>query len=292
MRHHKQQGSNYGCSQICVRLDRIQFRAHLFLVKLLLLAGFVRMRDHFVMSQTWIVTYRRVVTYRHPRTRTTVAIQYSPACTWLWPFKVTGIPDDQVGFCRDELERIFGAFRRNQLLTAELALDFSSHSGVDRDFILRHGIFGKSLPVGNRIGDELRYGSRYSVTMVRAYQKPEIRSYRVEVELRKPWLHRQGIQKLTDLQKLHGLLVPSRIRFVSIDWHALARQLSRKGVAPDPIMKEAQRRAHSIHRALHYVRSKGGITNAYRLLVPLPINRKIQSALITWAHLWSQAGEK
>src|ERR1700681_418663 len=100
-----------GRSQIVIRLDRLQFRARAFFIKALLFAGFTRIRGHFVRSQTAITTYMRVETFINRMTGTKLFLQCQPACPWLWPYKVTAIPDDQLGFCRLELERVFSAFK-------------------------------------------------------------------------------------------------------------------------------------------------------------------------------------
>ena len=123
---------------------------------------------------------------------------------------------------------------------------------------------------------------------VRAYEKREIGSYRVEPELQSAWLRAHNIQHLKDLPKLRTFLVPSRIGFARIDWKTLGKHLSRKWLAADQIVREAQLRASSIHVALDYLRNDVGVANVHRFLCPLPINMAIRSALQTWARQWAE----
>ena len=277
-------------SHLCtVRLDRLQFRARAYVLKLLLLSGFVRMRGHSVRAQTSVTTYRRVDTFLNQRTGTKVFLQREPACPWLWPLKATVVAEDRRGLCSVEAERIFSAFKPARLLLVELALDFTLPGGIDRAFVLRYGLFGKSRPIGGRLYKNLRYGSRFSGAITRAYEKPQTKAYRVEVQLQRTWLRAWGIQQLGDLAKLPALIVPSRVRFVRIDWDALAKYLSRKEIAADPIVREAQTRG-SLHSALEYLRRDVGVANVHRFLRLLPINEEIRLALQMWARKWAEDG--
>ena len=100
-----QMSNRDGRSQIVVRLDRLQFRARVFFMEALLFAGFTRIRGHFVRSQTAIATYLRVETFINCQIGTRLFLQRRPACPWLWPFKVSAVPNDKVGFLRADLER-------------------------------------------------------------------------------------------------------------------------------------------------------------------------------------------
>ncbi len=279
--------------ELCqTRVDRVQFRARQMVLALLLKIGFVCTSNYFVRSLTSIKTYLRVMTFRRESTATKLFIQYEPACAWLWLCKGIVIPHDVAGTKQAELTEILHAFGGAQLLAVEVALDFTIGSGVDREFICRHGLFGKSHPVGNRVGDELRFGSRLSATMVRAYEKPEVQAYRLEPELRRIWLAANGIEDIEDLKKLPTLLLPSRVTFVRINWEKLAKHLSRKGFSPERIIEEARARSSSIHAALQYLRWDIGVANVHRFLIPLPINRVMRKALVAWARRWAEEGKK
>jgi hypothetical protein len=205
-------------SEICTaRLDRVQIVADALRNGLPEIAGFDVCRDSFVRPQTSITTYRRVRNYKNFKTKTTVDIQYQCVPPWLRAIKMTVIADDLMGLQRRELEEICSAFKAPRVLTVEFAIDFSAASRVDRAFVLAHGIFGRSTLVGGRFYKSLRYGTRHSETMVRAYEKPEISSYRIEIELHSSWLRKQGLKNLADLSKLSVLLSPGRIQLVEID---------------------------------------------------------------------------
>jgi hypothetical protein len=122
--------------------------------------------------------------------------------------------------------------------------------------------------------------------MVRAYKKPEISSFRIEIELHSSWLRKQGLKDLEDLSELPVLLSPGRIQLVEIDWDLLTTHLSRKGLDAENIVGEAQSRAYSIDRALEFLRNEVGLQNVRRLLRPVRINRTIRDALRTWAKSW------
>ena len=274
-----------------VRLDRVQFRARAWGLKLLLLLGFVRMRGGFVRSQTTVTTYRREDRFLNRRTGTKVYLQHDRACPWLWPLKVTVVPDDGPGLCGGEVQRMLGAFTNARLLRVEVALDFTAGSGIDRSFVLRHGLFGKSRLVGGRLYKDLRYGSHYSDIFVRGYEKPAIESYRVESQLQSGWLRARGIQRFGDLARLPTQIVPGRVGFFRIDWDALAGHLARKKMAAEPIIRKAQTRIRSLHTVLDYLRHDVGVANVHRFLRPLAVNRQIRGALRTWARQWAVQGK-
>jgi len=203
----------------------------------------------------------------------------------LEPVKLTVVGDDSRGLLRAELENVCRPFRWTRLLMVEMAFDFEEGSDVDRAFVLSHGLFGRSELVGGRFFKDLRYGTRHSATMVRAYQKLEAKCFRVELELHHAWLRKFGINQLNDLSKLPELLCFSRIRFVSIDWEALANHLDRRG-HPSSALKRARSQAYSIHRTLNFLRSETGLVNVCRFLKPLGINMAIKRELQDWANRW------
>lgn len=273
-------------SEICtVSIDRVQLLARTGTKQIPHIPGFEVCRDSFVRPQTAIRTYDRVRKLENPETGTTIYAQSWPAPPWLEPFKLTVVGNDSTGLQRAELEAGCRQFRWTRLLTVELAIDFWEASEVDRSFVLRHGLFGRSRLVGGRLYKDLRYGTRHSDTMVRAYKKPEIHSYRVELELHAAWLLRFGLTQPRDLSKLPQLLCFSRIRFVAIDWDALRDHLRRKG-HPASVLNGVQSQARSIHRVLNLLRSEFGLANVHRFLSPLPINTEIKRQLEKWANRW------
>ena len=272
-------------SDLKIRLHRVQLTAQTFTNELPSIPGFTVCRDRFVRQQTKIRTYDRGRTLKNAETDRRIYLQHQCKPPWLEPVKLTVVPARSKGLKRGELEAIFGRFKCPHFLTVELALDFAEDSQVDRSFVLRHGLFGRSRPVGGRHFGDLRYGTRHSDTMVRAYERPETASYRVEIEMHSAWLRRYGITQPRDLSKLPPLLCFRRIRFVAIDWDALAGHLQRKG-HPDSALNRARSLAYSLHRALSLLRSEIGLVNVHRFLRPLPINAVIEGELEDWANRW------
>ena len=268
-----------------VSTDRVQFIAWLT-SELPEFPGFQVCSDRLVRSQTSIKTYCRLRIYKNRETRTTIYLQHRPACPWLAPTKVTVVREDDKGLDRSELEKITGAFKKILLITDEVAFDFPPCSGIDRNFVLRHAIVGKSQLVGGRPYGDLRYGTRHSATMVRAYGKPEIRSYRIEIELHSSWLRKNGLKSPEDLSTLSGLLLPRRLEFMRIDWASLSAHLSRKGLPAERLITRTRSKAYSLARALKYLRDEVGLSNVHRFLRPLQINRLIQKQLQAWADRW------
>lgn len=269
-----------------VLLDRVQFPAWPRDMQLPEIPGFKVERDSFVRPQTSITTYRRVRVLKNHNSNTAIYLQYGAACPWLAPFKVTVVTQRRRGLDATGLGQITEAFERTTLLTAEIAFDFSPSSGVNRKFVLRHGLFGKSKLDSKRTFRDLRYGTRHSATMTRAYHKAETGAYRIEVELHARWLRAHGIRTPGELPNLADLLLPGRLQFVRIDWIALAAHLSRKGLPTESIVSRARSRASCLSGALEYLRDEVRLSNVHRFLEPLTINRPMQRQLSAWAARW------
>lgn len=275
---------------LCViRVDRAQVHAKTFAGQLPRIPHFQLIWDRFVRPQTSPQTYRRVRSLKNTTTDTTLWIQYWPILPGLRPAKLTLIANDRKGLRRPELEQVIRQFEEPRLLTVELAFDFSKASGVDRGFVLRHGVFGKSRIVGGGAHQNARLGGRDSDTMVRVYPKGETSSFRVEIELHSSWLRRNNVIGVGDLPKLADLLLPKRLLFVQIDWESLSRHLARKGLPAAKLVSEAKLRSHSIHETMKFLRNEVGLCNVRRFLRPLRINRPIQRELQIWANGWRRS---
>jgi hypothetical protein len=272
--------------KVCkVLLDRVQFVARTWTLQIPEIPGFRVCRDSFVRQQTAIRTYSRVRNFKNLKTCTTIYAQYWAAPPWLEPVKVTVVADDSKGVQRQELEAICGQFKWTRLLMAEIAFDFGEGSEVDRTFVLSHALFGRSKLVGGRLFKDLRYGTRKSSTMVRAYQKVETACYRVEIELHAAWLRSFEITQPRDLSKLAQLLCFSRINFVAIDWDALVDHVQRKD-HPASALNDARSQAYSIHRVLTLLRHQIGLVNVQKFLKPLRTNAVVKRQLEVWAIRW------
>ena len=269
-----------------VVLDRLQAFAWAWTQDIPDIAGFEVHQDFLVRRQTTIKTYHRVRIYRNRKTTTRIYVQYRPACPWLAPFKLSVVADDRSGLQRPELEGVFNEFRAMRILTLEVAFDFSRDAGVDEEFVLRHGIFGKSHLRVERLCRNLRFGTRHSDCMVRAYFKKQIFSFRVEIEFHSRWFRKHDISSLDDLSKLSKLIPIAHIQFVKIDWASLRTHLQRSGVSGTVAITRAKACGPSIQGILSHLRMKAGCTNVHRFLRALPVNETVSRALQTWSERW------
>jgi hypothetical protein len=169
------------------------------------------------------------------------------------------------------------------LILLEAALDFAFGSGVDIEFILRHGIFGKSKPQTDRGGPgQLRYGGRHSDKLVRAYHKSAIEAFRVELELHSRLLRSHRIHRLEDVDRALTSIVLSHFQLAHIHWSALrSHLLARFQTAGLEILATAKARSASIHEVLRYLRNRP-VNNVHRFLRPMTEN---QLALAAAANL-------
>jgi hypothetical protein len=249
------------------------------------IAGYKVVKDTRVRRQGAVATYERSRQLRSVTTGSRIFIQYKPLKGYLPHQRVTMIADDELGITPKEIEDVIGGhFHAHKISLAEIALDFTELSGVDEEFVLRFGKFGKTRRRKNRGGKGTqRWGSRGSLKLVRAYWKKPIRSYRVELELHSALLRRCAVTNVGRLYSIASTLATSHFRFVRIDWDKLAPALRRR-LDPDSmgILAEARRRADiSLGYATRFLGRR--IPNVHRCLKPLPINRDVRAALWKWA---------
>jgi hypothetical protein len=193
------------------------------------------------------------------------------------------VSDDKTGLSRDEIQRVLRHCRSYQLLTVEIAIDFAPSTGVNKQYIRRHAVFGKSHRREKRTKADLYYGSRKSDKLVRCYEKTEVGAYRVELEAHSGLLRRNGIVSLDDLIRLPELICPKHFSLVALDWDQLRRYLASKmGDRSDRVNAGARRRRTSVLRLQRYLRRKG-VLNTHRFLVPRTINKDVKRALNKWA---------
>jgi hypothetical protein len=174
--------------------------------------------------------------------------------------------------------------RTYQLLLVELALDFATESGVDGKFVKRHGRFGKSRRQLDRGGPgQLRYGTRKSYKLVRCYAKPELQSYRVELELHSGFLRKHSISSFGDLEKLVTLVCRDHLQLVFVRWKRLGRHLVQKfgDRRGKTLLQAARDRSQSLQRVSKFL-TRRGVTNPHRFLKPMKINQNIRQAMQAW----------
>src|ERR1035437_4832991 len=133
------------------------------------------------------------------------------------------------------------------------------------------------------------WGGRKCDKFVRCYEKPEVASYRVEVELHSQLLRREHISTLEDFDGLQGAIYPRHFRSVDVDWPRLERHVARKlGGHSQAIIAGAQHRRSSLSRLRRYLR-RNGITNFHRFLVPHAINKRIDRSFTRWIRQFENA---
>jgi hypothetical protein len=246
------------------------------------LSGFKVIRDSFVRSQTNIKTYARCRQYQSRKNDAKIYWQYERQKSWLKPWKITIVADDKTGLSYNEIEVVLSHCRFCHFLIIEVAIDFSPSTGVNRQFVRRHAVFGKSRRAHRKSESRLYWGGRKCDKFVRSYQKEELNSYRVELELHSQLLSREDIGTLDDFESLPILIYPKHLRFVEVDWNRLRRYVKRKlGRQSKETIATAQRKAASISRLRRYFRRKC-VVNFHRFLVPHALNEKIDQAFTRW----------
>jgi hypothetical protein len=237
--------------------------------------GFHITRDSFVRQQTKVGTYGRVRSLENPKTGTKVYLQYQRKHGWLQPMLVTVVANDATGILLPDSLTISTALGPIVTRLMELALDFSAESGVNKDFVLKHALFGKSRPAHDpRFPDQLQYGTRHSAKFVRVYPKQR---FRVELELHRGW---EGLP--TGALDLHKLPLNSDdIRFVDVDWRALDAHLARKSPSAKKITADVRRQYNSIHQLLTFLSAKG-VNNPHLFLRTSEKDGLIWKAFADW----------
>jgi hypothetical protein len=250
--------------------------------------GFRVTADKFVRTKARITTYRRVRSLVNPRTGTQLFVQYQRAHGFLKPVRVTVVGSDPTGIPWPDLKKIGDAYGDLLIRTLELAFDFAPGSGVDKDYVLKHALFGKSQPVNTgRYPDSLRYGARQADKLVRCYWKSEVDAFRVELEFHSGW---PGLPE-TDCHLHETGLVANDFRFVYVRWRALDAHLASGGARGKGIAAEARVHYGSIHQLLRYLRSVG-IHNAHRFVRTSKKDSEIRQAFEVWRNSVSPRDRK
>jgi hypothetical protein len=268
-----------------VRLDRISANAVAQDKAIKNLRGYKCLSDFRPQQQGRALNYGRVRKFCSVTNSSKVTLQYERRVPWGAPQRVTMIGHDQTGLSLQEIQGVISQCYRHDLSLVELAFDFTPEAGVDREFVLRHGRFGKSRRRLDRGGPgTLRYGGRSCPKLVRCYLKESLEVFRVELELHRSLLRKYGATTIHDLAAVAARLVPAHLRFVCVCWKKLKTYLVKKfGNDGNRIAEEARHQADlSLAKALRYL-AKVGVPNPHRFLVPLKINRAVREALQRWA---------
>ncbi|HEU0047024.1 MAG TPA: hypothetical protein VFQ43_05390 [Nitrososphaera sp.] len=238
-------------------------------------------RDSFVRCQTTTATYARCRQYKSLKDDTTIYWQYERLKGWLKPWKITIVADDKTGLSYEQIDIVLSPCRYYRFLIIEVAIDFSHSTGVNREFVRQHAVFGKSRRAHTIQDCILYWGGRKSEKLVRSYDKKEVAGYRVELELHSPLLRDEHISTLEDFDGLPDTVYPKHFQFVTVDWDRLKRHLTPKRNS-QALISGAKQRGSSLSRLRRYLR-RNGITNFHRFLVPHAINKRIDRAFTRWS---------
>ena len=275
---------------ICVvRLDRLIFNGWQRQGVQDVPHGYRRISDVRPYGQGVVVNYGRVRTLLSTTNSAKITIAYKPLVRWVAPHRVTMFADDSTGLTAAEVRGILSRYDRHVLSVVELAVDFHPNAGVDRDFVLRHGRFGKSRRRSDRGGPEsLRYGGQSCPKLVRCYTKKNLNCFRVEVELHRLLLRNYQVENASDLGRVAVITIPAHLTFVSFRWSKLRNLFYKKFAGEGAgLFDEARCRAnHSLRSATKFL-TKMGLSNPHRFLAPHSINREIRLALRIWAEPFS-----
>jgi len=115
------------------------------------------------------------------------------------------------------------------------------------------------------------------------YRKVELHVFRVELELHSAFLRRNGIAEIADLQELPSLLFPKHIRIVSVDWAALVKYLSRRGLDAKKVVERAKSETSSLHATMQFLRTNVGVYNPHRFLRTISPSGTIFDLLKSWS---------
>jgi hypothetical protein len=157
---------------VCVvRLDRLAFTANGSSKVPRKIRGFKLSRDFRPRAQGKIATYGRIRIFCSTSNTARLALQYKPAMPFLAPWRFMLTADDDDGITPGQVEAVLAQCASHKLTMVELPFDFPEGSIVSRRFVLKHGRFGKTQRRTDRGGPgTLRYGTRQSPKMARAYQ--------------------------------------------------------------------------------------------------------------------------
>jgi hypothetical protein len=189
-------------------------------------------------SSSSFYAYGRVHWFLRTDSRMKFYVELDRQHGYLAPFTITAIADDKTGLLPSEVFPILAAAPTAKLTMAELAFDFSPLSIVTRDFVRRHGVFGKSWrdrDTQNPAGDW--WGAKNGGKRVKSYSKDEVCAHRVELEMHSRFLKHYGIESIQDFTRLVRLLPRRHILFARLSRQRLIKRLGRSDVK-GPMTKE------------------------------------------------------
>lgn len=148
-------------------------------------------------------------------------------------------------------------------------------------------VFGKSRWTARK-ADITWFGTRRSAKFVRAYRKPKIGVFRVELEFHSSWLRHHRIKDCFDFWRIPELVMGRHIFFCELNWPVVIRNIRRTVPNAQLALRNLMWERHDLHATLRFLRRELGFRNTHRLLIPLELNKLALSALKRWAAQWPE----
>jgi hypothetical protein len=288
-------GFNFGRECIAI-VDVLRFLLSVDpLPALMKLPGVRTVQSHFIRpsrSNTHYA-YGRVHWFKRTDSKMKFCVESVRQHGYLAPYSLTAYADDKTGLLPAEVFPILNVAPGAKLTMMELACDFSPLSSVTRDFVLRHGVFGKcwrDLSMENPAGDW--WGAKRGGKRVTSYFKDEICGHRVELRMRSRFLNRYGIDGVYDFGRFVRILPRRHIFFAALSDERLTGRLRGSDFSTGRtlgILRRVNEMNGDLSATLTYLRRQVGLKNVQRLLIPLPENRLVLEALESWAEMWPSA---
>ncbi len=238
-------------------------------------------RSHLLRSGA----YRRILETEDTCTGARTRYYDIPRVPWVPKVKVVLIAGDVQGLTPSDLLSASELLENPRVTLLELALDFPERAGLSTRFVLEHAVFGKSRWTARKIGI-VWFGTRRSSKFVRAYRKPSIGVFRIELELHAPWLRRHHIRDCFDFCRIPDLIMRRHIFFCRLDWVAVIRKIRWSVPNARLALRNLKWQQHDLHATLRYLRHELRLTNTHRYLFPLELNDVAAFALKQWADRW------
>jgi Flp pilus assembly protein TadD len=160
-----------------------------------------------------------------------VCVEHVPSHGWLPEYAVTFFADDRSGLVREKILSVLEVMPPAALRKVEIAIDFAMVTPVDRNYVVRHGIFGKSKrdqKAVNADGDW--WGSRRGGKRVVSYRKDAVAAQRLEFKFRGRFLKQHGISDVLNFGTFAQVLPGHHIHFAHLDEQKLITRLSSIGM--------------------------------------------------------------
>ena len=219
-----------------------------------------------------------------------ITVEHHRTAGWFPHFRITVVPRDGTGLQYDDLRSLLEILPNFAISILEIAWDFPVDCGVDLEFVRQFGLFGRTW-----MEAWTRYHAKWGGTgskIVRAYMKWETFEFRVELELHRGFLRKNGVLDVFDFGKLTKALIPHHIWFGKLSEAKVGLAVRRNGmtkVEQEIVIRRTNRiAATSLWHALRYLHQAGRLENVrQRLLIQNPeMNRTIREALEKMLSQW------